>query len=98
MFAEELKTEFLERVSIILEMNELTKVDKISAIGKVFGEIEKKNKALIKANIPPPLKQQRTLTTYNLFIKEKMTEMADSVIPSKVRFKKASLLWKQYSP
>ena len=94
MFAEELKAEFLERVSIILEMEDLTKVEKISAIGKVFAEIEKRNKFLIKANIPLHVKQRRKPSAYNLFIKEKMGEMTDDIIPSKERFKRASMLWK----
>jgi len=55
MFAEELKVEFLERVSIILDTDDLSKGEKISAIGKVFAEFEKKNKFLLKANIPPLL-------------------------------------------
>ena len=94
MFAEDLKAEFLERASIILDMDNLTKAEKISAIGRLFVEFEKKNKALFKANIPVPIKARRKPTTYNLFIKEKMAETTDDVIPSKERFRMASILWK----
>lgn len=94
MFAEELKVEFLERVSIILDTDDLSKGEKISAIGKVFAEFEKKNKFLLKANIPPLVKQRRQPTAYNLFIKKKMGETMERVIPSKERFKQASMLWR----
>jgi hypothetical protein len=93
MFAEELKAEFLKRVSIILDMDDLTKVEKISAIGKVFVEFEKRNKALMKAKIPIPVKARRAPTAYNLFIKEKMGEMTTDIVPSKERFRMASMLW-----
>ena len=95
MFAEDLKAEFLERASIILDMDDITKAEKISAIGRLFVEFEKKNKALLKANIPIPIKARRKPTAYNLFIKEKMGETTDDVVPSKERFKRASMLWKR---
>ena len=94
MFAEELKVEFLSRVSLILEMDDLSNAEKVSAIGKVFSEIEKKNKSLELKSFVPIVKVRRQPTAYNIFIKTKMTELSTKVVPSKERFKIASKLWK----
>jgi hypothetical protein len=38
-------------------------------------------------------KEKRKLTIYNKFMQEKMKELENSIIPSKLRFKKASTMW-----
>jgi|688.fasta_scaffold06307_4 hypothetical protein len=95
MFVAELKTEFLERVEIILNREDLTDVDKKSIIGKLFVDFEKRNKSQLSKLIVPPSKEKRQPTDYNNFIKEKMGELKDDIIPSKLRFKTASGLWKK---
>ena len=95
MFVAELKTEFLERVEIILNREDLTEVDKKSIIGKLFVDFEKRNKSQLSKLIVPPSKEKRQPTDYNNFIKEKMGELKDDIIPSKLRFKTASGLWKK---
>lgn len=95
MFVAELKTEFLERVEIVLNREDLTDVDKKSIIGKLFVDFEKRNKSQLSKLIVPPSKEKRQPTDYNNFIKEKMGELKDDIIPSKLRFKTASGLWKK---
>jgi hypothetical protein len=95
MFVAELKTEFLERIEIILNREDLTDIEKKSIIGKLFVEFEKRNKSQLSKLIVPPLKEKRKPTDYNIFIREKMGELKDEIIPSKNRFKTASGLWKK---
>ena len=95
MFVADLRTEFLERVEIILNREDLTDVDKKSIIGKLFIDFEKRNKSQLSKLIIPPSKEKRQPTEYNNFIKEKMGELKDDIIPSKIRFKSATGLWKK---
>ena len=93
MFVPELKAEFLERVDVILNREDLSEIDKKSIIGKLFIDFEKRNKSKLSKLILPPLKEKRQLTKYNTFIKDKMFELKDDIIPSKLRFKTASAMW-----
>lgn len=95
MFVAELKAEFLERVEIILNREDLTDNEKKSVIGKLFIDFEKRNKSQLTKFILPPIKDKRQPTDYNNFIKEKMGELKEDIIPSKIRFKTASSLWKK---
>lgn len=95
MFVAELRTEFLERVEIILNREDLTDNEKKSVIGKLFIDFEKRNKSQLSKLIVPPSKEKRQPTDYNNFIKDKMGELKDKIIPSKLRFKTASGLWKK---
>lgn len=95
MFVVELRTEFLERVEIILNREDLSDVDKKSSIGKLFVEFEKRNKSQLSKLMVPPSKEKRKPTEYNIYIKEKMGELKDDIIPSKYRFKTASEMWKK---
>lgn len=94
MFVEVLKDEFLGRVSVILERTDLTEKDKLSIIGKIFVEFEKRNKSQLSKLVVKPVKEKRELTSYNLFIKEKMGALEKDVFASKNRFKVAASLWK----
>lgn len=93
MFVVELKTEFLERVEVILGRTDLSENDKKEIIGKLFVEFEKRNKTQLTKLVLPPIKERRKPTDYNNFIKEKMGELKDDILPSKLRFKTASSLW-----
>jgi hypothetical protein len=95
MFVAELRTEFLKRVEIILNHEELTDNEKKTIIGKLFIDFEKRNKSQLSKLILPPLKNKRQPTDYNNFIKDKMVELKDDIIPSKLRFKTASGLWQK---
>jgi hypothetical protein len=95
MFVEELKEEFLVRVETILNREDLSDNDKKSIIGKLFIDFEKRNKSQLSKLILPPLKEKRQLTEYNNFIKNKMKELKNEVIPSKLRFKTATSMWKK---
>lgn len=93
MFSTELKTEFLERVEVILNNEDLSTSDKKTIIGKLYVDFEKKNKAQLSKLVIPQIKEKRKPTEYNIFIKEKMEELKNDVIQSKFRFQKASNLW-----
>ena len=93
MFLAELKEGFLLRIEEILIRDDLTDGDKKNIIGKLFMEFDKKNKSLISKTILPPVKEKRKLTTYNKFMQEKMKELENTIVPSKIRFKKASAMW-----
>jgi hypothetical protein len=95
MFVVELKEEFLVRIETILNREDLTEIEKKSVIGKLFIDFEKRNKSYLSKIILPPLKEKRKLTFYNIFIKDKMDELKNDVIPSKHRFKIASSMWKK---
>jgi hypothetical protein len=95
MFVEELKEEFLVRVETILNREDLSDNEKKSIIGKLFIDFEKRNKSQLSKLILPPLKEKRQLTEYNNFIKNKMKELKNEVIPSKLRFKTATSMWKK---
>lgn len=94
MFVDDLKDEFLGRVSGILERTDLTEKEKLSVIGKIFVEFEKRNKSQLSKLVVKPPKEKRELTSYNLFIKEKMGALEKDVFASKHRFKVAASLWK----
>jgi len=94
MFVEVLKDEFLGRVSCILERDDLTEKEKVSVIGKIFVDFEKRNKSQLSKLVAKPAKEKRELTAYNLFIKEKMGALEKDVFASKNRFKVAASLWK----
>jgi len=95
MFVSELKDEFLVRVETILNREDLTYIEKKSIIGKLFIDFEKRNKSQLSKLILPPIKEKRQLTDYNIFIKDKMNELKGEVVPSKLRFKTASSMWKK---
>ena len=95
MFVIELRTEFLERVEIILNREDLTDTEKKSVIGKLFIDFEKRNKLLLSKLIVPASKEKRQPTDYNNFIKDKMGELKYEIIPSKLRFKTATGMWKK---
>jgi hypothetical protein len=93
MFVAKLEEEFLCRIEEVLIRDDLTDGDKKNIIGKIFMEFEKKNKSQISKIILPPVKEKRKLTIYNKFMQEKMKELENTIIPSKLRFKKASTMW-----
>lgn len=95
MFVDDLKIEFLNRVETILNRDDLTEKEMIDVVGKLFVDFEKRNKSHLSKLFVPPPKEKRKPTAYNLFIKEKMGVLEDEIIPSKVRFKTASSLWKK---
>ncbi len=95
MFVVELKEEFINRVELILEREDLSEIEKKSIIGKLFIDFEKRNKTHLSKLILPPIKEKRQLTDYNIFIKDKMIELKGEVVPSKLRFKTASSMWKK---
>ena len=93
MFLAELKEEFICRIEEVVIRYDLTDAEKKSIIGKLFMEFEKKNKSQISKTILPPVKDKRKLTIYNKFMKEKMKELENTIVPSKLRFKEASAMW-----
>jgi len=95
MFVDELKVEFISRIETILNRGDLTENEMKETIGKLFVDFEKRNKAHLSKLVVPPLKAKRQPTAYNLFIKEKMNVLEGEVVPSKLRFKTASSLWKK---
>ena len=95
MFVPQLKDEFLERIELIINREDLTEVEMKTIIGKLFIDFEKRNKSHLSKLFVPPSKEKRKLTDYNIFIKDKMVELKGEVVPSKLRFKTASSLWKK---
>jgi len=93
MFADDLKVEFIDRVSIILDKTDFTESEKISSIGKLFVEFDKRNKSRQSSMYVPQPRAKRAPTEYNLFIRDKMVQLKDGFYASKVRFAVASSLW-----
>lgn len=95
MFVAEVKTEFLERIEVVLNKDNLSINDKKTIIGKLFIEFEKKNKSQLIKLVVPQVKKKRVPTEYNNFIKQKMDELKEEVVQSKFRFKVASKMWQK---